>query len=135
MFYMIILDTCAFIFDALEPKRLSKVALRTLEKAEEEDQLYCCDITLWEVAMLIRKKRLEVGIGIAEFLHLELSARQIQTLSVLPEIAALSTESPLLKPCTDPADRLIAATTFYHRAGLITCDEKISEVAKLNIIW
>ncbi len=132
---MIILDTCTFIFDALEPKKLSKPALQTIEEAEQENSLYCCDITLWEIAMLIGKKRIEPGVGAAEFLHLELAARQIQVLNILPEIAALSMTPLLLQHCTDPADRLIAATTLYHRAALVTCDKKIREIAKLSTIW
>ena len=45
---MIILDTCALIFDALAPEKLSSKALRAVENGEKQDILACSDISLWK---------------------------------------------------------------------------------------
>ncbi|GEM_PF-4016531 len=37
---MIILDTCAIIYDALNPKQLSKAAKHCIEQYEKENALY-----------------------------------------------------------------------------------------------
>lgn len=38
---MILLDTCALVFDALAPERLSAEALRAIEEGEENGSLAC----------------------------------------------------------------------------------------------
>jgi len=58
---MIILDTCVLIFDSLRPERLSKKAQTVLNAEENRSVLCCSDISLWEIAMLIKKGRLQPG--------------------------------------------------------------------------
>lgn len=130
---MILLDTCVLIFDALSPKQLSLKATTAIREGEEKKNLYCCDISLWEIAMLIQKKRLDPGTEIETFLQLTLRARGIQVLSITPEIAALAT-TPILNH-QDPADRIIAGTSLFHRAKLITCDNALRKISSLNTIW
>lgn len=131
---MIILDTCAIIFDALEPEKLTTTAKKTITNAEKKEQLFCCDISLWEIAMLIQKNRLKPSTNAENFLQLALQARKIQTLNITVEIAVLSAEDSLFNHF-DPADRIIAAATIHHNAKLITCDEKLSKIPNLSIIW
>lgn len=127
---MILLDTCALVFDALAPEKLSKAAKEAIEKAKH---LYCCDISLWEIAMLIAKKRLEVTTDIETFLQLVLQARPIEVLSITPEIAALSISDQFKHH--DPADRIIAATAIQRNFSLITCDQQLSKIPSLKILW
>ncbi len=130
---MIILDTCAIIFDALSPSKLTSKAKKAIIEAEEDRQLFCADITLWEIGMLIQKKRLDPGTDTENFLQLVLESRQIQVLPIEPEIAALATS--LLIPHFDPADRIIAATAIYHHGSLITSDQKLRKVPNLITVW
>src|SRR5712672_1594606 len=104
---MIILDTCAVIFDALTPERLTEVARGAIERADAAGELACCDISLWEIAMLAERGRIDPGTDVVKFLHLALAARSLRVLPITPEIAALSVSLGLHG---DPADRLIAAT-------------------------
>lgn len=129
---MIILDTCALIFDALSPEKLTIKAKKIINYSSKQAQLFCCDISLWEIVMLIEKKRIDPGIETESFLQLILDARDIQVLPITIEIAAASSH---YTNHFDPADRIIAATTFYHKASLITSDKKLSKLSSLNIIW
>ncbi|WP_298267412.1 type II toxin-antitoxin system VapC family toxin [Geobacter sp.] len=129
---MIILDTCALIYDALTPERLSKKAARIIE--EEGGRLACSDISLWEVAMLIAKGRLDPGTDTLSFIRLALAARPIQVIPITPEIAALSATHDGFSHF-DPADRLIAATTLQCRGKLVTCDQHLHKVKGLPVIW
>ena len=52
---MLILDTCALVFDSLDPARLSKKAAAAIAQADDAGTLACCDISLWEIAMLVSK--------------------------------------------------------------------------------
>ena len=56
---MLILDTCVLIYDALAPEQLSRRAAKAIARAS--DNLAISDISLWEVAMLIEKGRLDPG--------------------------------------------------------------------------
>lgn len=121
---MVVLDTNALIFDALEPARLSRKARALIERAQAEGALCCADISLWEIAMLVAKGRLAPGTGALEFIKLVLAARSVTVLPVTAEIADLSTSLPE-RVSGDPADRLIAATAIHHRATLVTADQNL----------
>ncbi len=123
---VLILDTNALIFDALKPARLSPKARTLIKRAHARNDLVCSDISLWEIAMLIAKGRLDPGTSVREFLSLVLTARSITVLPITPEIAELSTNLP--DPVSaDPADRLIAATAIHHGATLISTDTNLAE--------
>lgn len=129
---MIILDTCALIFDALTPERLSASAKNAIERADTARELACCDISLWEVAMLAERGRITIGTEVARFLHLALAARSIHVLAITPEIAALSVSLGLHG---DPADRLIAAATVHHGAVLVTSDQRLRGEHRVPTVW
>ncbi len=131
---MIILDTCTLIFDSLSPDQLSPEAQATLNAEENRSNLYCSDISLWEIAMLINKGRLHPGTDCLTYLQLVQDARQITVLPITPRIAFLSTSMPEIKH-HDPADRIIAATTKEHRAALVTADRKLLNVKDITTIW
>lgn len=130
---MITLDTCVLIFDSLFPEKLSVPAKKAINEAERKNQLFCSDICLWEIAMLIEKKRLDPGTDAQTFMRLMLQARQIQVLGITVEIAFLSTT--LITDHFDPADRMIAATAIQHKADLVTCDKKLRRISNLSIVW
>lgn len=130
---MILLDTCALIFDALSPKKLTARAKMAIDQAEQQNKLFCCDISLWEIAMLVQKNRLNPGIDTQGFLQLLLNARKIQCYSIIPEIAALSC-NPDIFHHADPADRIIGATAIHYQMKLITTDKKLSSISLLEVI-
>ena len=131
---MLILDTCALVFDSLDPDRLSKKAKAAIAQADDAGTVACCDISLWEIAMLVSKKRLDPGTNTQEFIQLVLAARKIDVIPITPEIAAKSALSEFC-PHGDPADRIIAASTIIHKAKLVTSDRKLATVTGLQIVW
>ena len=56
---MILMDTCAIIWDALEPSKLTELAASAIEKADKHNALIISDISIWEISMLIKKRRIE----------------------------------------------------------------------------
>jgi PIN domain nuclease of toxin-antitoxin system len=130
---MIVLDTCVLIFDALSPQKMTAAAKKAIVNAEAKGQLYCCDISLREIAMLIQKKRLDPGTDAETFLRLVLQARQLQVLNITLDIAVLSADSSYNH--YDPADRLIAATAIHHRAKLVTSDKRLRDIPNVSTIW
>nr|VFJ99431.1 MAG: PIN domain [Candidatus Kentron sp. H]VFK01565.1 MAG: PIN domain [Candidatus Kentron sp. H]VFK03984.1 MAG: PIN domain [Candidatus Kentron sp. H] len=82
---MILLDTCAIIWDALAPGRLAPKARAIIEDSEGESMI--CDISLWEISMLIKKGRLVVDDTPSGFMNLLLRSRNFHIQGITPEIA------------------------------------------------
>lgn len=131
---MIVLDTCALIWDAIEQSQLSTKALAAIEKADSHNALIVADISLWEVAMLISKGRVEVDTGATDFINLFLQSRNVSVVAISPEIAELST-SFTDEINKDPADRIIAATSIVHNAQLVTADSNLRNSELIDTIW
>lgn len=108
---MIVLDTHVIIWDALTPEKLSKQAKKSIELANKEDGIIFCDISLWEIAMLIKKERLKIESGYQDFINLVLNANKYIVYNITPEIAELSVDFPdsINK---DPADRILSAFSY-----------------------
>ena len=130
---LIVLDTHVLIYDALTPARLSVRARNTIALAFTERSLACSDISLWEIAMLIARKRLDPVMDARQFLDDMIAARHVRVLSITAEIAVLSQSNVFSHG--DPADRLIAATARLHRAPLITSDAKLRKLKEVTTIW
>ena len=129
---MMLLDTCAIIWDALEPKKLTVEARDAIEHTGNE--LIICDISLWEIAMLISKKRLQVDNTASGFTRLALQARDLQVAEITPEIAELSVNfgEEIGK---DPVDRIIAATAIVKNAPIVTADRNLRDTSIIETIW
>ena len=131
---MILMDTCAIVWDALEPTKLSDAALAAINKADEHNTLIIADVSLWEIAMLINKGRIQIETTAANFINLYLQSRSIVVQSISPEIAELSVNLGA-EINSDPADRIIAATSIIHNAQLVTADQNLRNSNLLDSLW
>jgi PIN domain nuclease of toxin-antitoxin system len=131
---MILLDTCAIIWDALDPSKLSRAAKEAIEQAHSHNALIMSDISLWEVAMLVKKGRLTVSASSTDILNLFLQSRSISVQSISPEIAELSVHFGA-ELNNDPTDRIIAATAVIHNARLVTADKNMLDNKLLDTVW
>lgn len=131
---MILLDTHVVLWAAMEPRRLSRTAESALRRARSSDGMAIAAITLWEMASLFARGRIEV------YGTIEASVRQVlETVGVIvkpitQEIAVLAAQFPESYPL-DPADRLIGATARAEGIPLVTRDEKIRRSPLLKTIW
>jgi PIN domain nuclease of toxin-antitoxin system len=130
---LIVLDTHALIYDALTPARLSARARKAIALAFTEREIACSDISLWEIAMLIARNRLDPVIDARQFLDDMIAARHVRVLPITAAIAVLSQSDMFAHG--DPADRLIAATARLNRAPLITSDAKLRKLKDVATIW
>lgn len=129
---MILLDTCAIIWDALEPGKLSAKAKKAIKDSNNE--LVISDISFWEISMLIKRNRFSVDDTPADFIKLVLQSRNFHVQEITPEIAELSVNfGPEIN--SDPADRLISATSILLNAPLITADQNLIDASMIETIW
>jgi len=131
---MIVLDTHVIVWNALQPERLSQKAKKIIARANQEDGILFCDISLWEIAMLIHKKRVVVDTTYAEFIHLLLASNKYILKRITPEIAELSTTFPATVS-KDLADRIISATSVIEHAQLVTADVNLRKASMLETLW
>lgn len=131
---MIVLDTHVILWDALAPERLSELARETIVQANENDGLIICDISLWEIAMLLQKGRVQVDVDSQTFINLLLQANKSRVLAISPQIAVLAAQFPA-EINKDPADRLIAATALVENATLITANRNLRAAGLIPTLW
>lgn len=85
-------------------------------------------ITLWELAKLVQKQRLDLDLQGPEFLQI------LSTLTVLPVDLSVALQSTRLDFQGDPADELIAATAIVHKLPLLTRDQVIRRSRLVGLV-
>ena len=130
---MILLDTHVLVWTVADSKRLSRAALRAIERARRQDGgLAISAITLWELALLLARGRIQ-AYGTVEA-SVRLLSEGTVVRPITPEIAALSTQFPDDYP-REPADRLIGATARAEGLTLVTRDENIRRSPLIKTVW
>jgi len=129
----IVLDTHVLLWALLKSEELSEDAKQQINLAQENSQLLLSSISLWEIAMLKFKKRINIYEPIKDFLESIANINGLFIKDISPEIAA---ESIYLMDDFhgDPADRIIVATAKCYGATLFTRDQKILTWANLGHI-
>jgi len=130
---MIVADTHVIIWDALRPDVLSRKAKSAILRANSEDGIIFCEISLWEIAMLMKRGRIHVAVGFLEFVNLVRESNRYIFQGISPEIAELSSHLSLGRN-KDPADKIIAATSIIQNARLITADEDLRRSTRVKTI-
>lgn len=120
---MIMLDTQVWVWWTTQNSRLSPSHAQMIAR-EESGGIAVSAISVWEVAMLVRKGRLELGEQVQSWLNRVVS---IPTLHLIPPSPQILLDSTLLPGDlhNDPADRIIVATARTHASALLTTDHKI----------
>ena len=131
---MIVVDTHIIIWNALKPEMLSRKAERAISAANDSDGIIFCEISLWEIAMLMHKGRLSMDIEYREFIQLILESNKYVLRGISPEIAWLSA-GLFSNNNKDPADRIIAATSIIENANLVTADNELRQSKKVATVW
>ena len=131
---MIVLDTHVWIWFISEPEVLSKQALKAVSEAVEEKKVLISSISAWEVALLVKKKRLELSLEVSDWVTKSENLPFVQFITVSNSIAVKSVNLPQpLHP--DPADRIIIATALSVGAPLVTKDIKLLNYPHVKTIW
>ena len=131
---MIVLDTHVLIWDALQPEKISTKARKAINRANESGEIIVADISLWEIAMLLQKKRLQIDATFPEFIRLIRSANNYTIQMITTEIADLSVSLDTAVNL-DPADRLICATALHRNLPLVTADSNLIQAKGIITIW
>lgn len=126
----LLLDTCTFLWAALDAPELSAAARDVLKRPESE--LYLSVVSGWEIALKSAAGRLRLP----EPPHLYVPSRR-EAYGI--EALALGEESALrvarLAPLhNDPFDRMLVCQAIVHGMAIVTPDEQIAQYA-VRVVW
>ena len=130
---MILLDTHTWIWSHSATWLLSDNVKKLIKKTQT-DKRAIASISIWEFAMMVAKRRINVKIDLRRWLNNAIGNSGLKVIELTPEIAMESCNLPgdFHK---DPADQIIVATARTHNLTLLTKDKKIMEYPHVKAIW
>ncbi|MBF2005693.1 MAG: type II toxin-antitoxin system VapC family toxin [Chlorogloeopsis fritschii C42_A2020_084] len=128
----IVLDTCALIWWSLDPERLSQSAKKVCNQMEREKNGIVPSIAIWEIAIKIKNKKLDIGVNLNEYVA---SLKQSSVVRIVPIDEDVWLESVKLEwSHRDPVDRVVVALATSNQASIITADKEIRDFYS-DVIW
>jgi PIN domain nuclease of toxin-antitoxin system len=130
---VIVLDTHAWVWWVAGDPRLSAAARTAIERAMGESKLRVSAISAWEVAVLVRRGRLELTMGVEDWVA---RCEALPFVRFVPVDHRIALKSVALEGLhEDPADRIIVATALSLGAALVTRDQRLWAYADLETLW
>lgn len=129
---VILLDTHVLVWAVTDSKRLSRAAVREIERARRQDGVAISAITLWELALLFARGKIRPLGSVESSVRALTDGVNVKPITL--EIAALATQFPTEFP-GDPVDRLIGATARAEALALVTRDEGIRKSPLIRTVW
>jgi PIN domain nuclease of toxin-antitoxin system len=128
-----LLDTHAWIWWISGDSRLTLREREALDNLLPSERPVLAEISLWEVAMLVERDRLELDMDLERWLAVASAPATVELARLTPAVAAEVARLPE-KFHRDPADRLIVATARVMKLRVLTRDKKIS-AARVVPLW
>lgn len=115
----LLLDTHIWIWSLLEPERLGRRVAKAL--IADDSELWLSPISVWELLILVEKKRVVLPSQPHRWVEDALRAAPIREAPLNHAVASMSRIIQL--PQQDPADRFLAATAAVYDLTLATADD------------
>jgi PIN domain nuclease of toxin-antitoxin system len=129
----LLLDTHVWIWFANGDAALQKSLRKTINQAAQDHLLNIAAISLWEVAMLEKRKRIILEMPCLEWIKRSIELMKIQIVPLTPEISVESCHLPGHFH-GDPSDQLIVASARNESLVLVTRDKNILKYAQQKYI-
>ena len=117
-----VLDTHSLVWLVEGDPSLGRNARELAQAALQSDGLTVSAICFWEIAMLVKSRRLTLSVPTSEWYRGTLDLGILEA-PVTGQIGILAGELAGLPG--DPADRIITATAIVRNATLLTADRRI----------
>lgn len=131
---MILLDTHVWVWWVSGAVALPGKVRKLIERHLDAREVHVSSISTWEVALLVRRGRLELSMDIGDWVA---KSEALSFLRFVPVDNGIALRSVLLPPPlhNDPADRILIATALQLGATLITKDEKLRAYPHVRTAW
>jgi PIN domain nuclease of toxin-antitoxin system len=130
---MILLDTHVVLWSVNDDARLGSKTRQLIGQTSQLKPFYVSAITIWEIAMLVKMGRLDLGGPAEDWLGLASRHLAWQNLAIDPSVAIDAVNLPG-NFYNDPADRFIVATARLNRFSVVTADKAIFDYAKAGFV-
>jgi PIN domain nuclease of toxin-antitoxin system len=126
----LLLDTHIWIWNEVEPWKLSSEVTRAL--ASPGNELWVSPVSIWEMIVLLEKRRIDLKQDFGQWV--EESTRDLQlneaplTLEVAHELRFT------MLGHRDSADRFLVATAKVYDLTLVTADERLMRVPRIQVL-
>jgi PIN domain nuclease of toxin-antitoxin system len=125
-----LLDTHIWLWNSLQPDRLSPRVARELDNPENE--LWLSPVSLWELRLLYDKGRVRLVPDVVNWINESLIRLNMREAPLTFEVALAVSAMNL--PHNDPADGFIAATARVFGLTLVTSDEQLIKLADIAVL-
>jgi PIN domain nuclease of toxin-antitoxin system len=131
--HKILLDTHVWVWVTAGNPILSPLARKAIDQAKKRDHLLISPISIWEISMLVERKRIILDMDVTDWLKQWVDLPGISIAEFSFQVAILSNRLPGLIH-SDPADRILIASSYEESAVLVTADEKILKFGQDHFI-
>jgi PIN domain nuclease of toxin-antitoxin system len=126
----LLLDTHIWLWSYLEPHKISSQVAS--EVANPENDLFLSAASIWELVLLVEKRRLQLNDDLAEWCRKskeELNLNEIPiTWEVAQELRFTQSQN------RDPGDRFLVATARLYDLTLVTSDRRLMTVQGISLL-
>ena len=126
----LLLDTHIWVWNHLEPWKISSEVNQIL--AASENELWLSPVSVWELIVLVEKKRLELDRDLHEWVEQSKRELMLREAPLSWEVAD-ELRFTILRQ-RDPADRFLVATAKVYDLTLVTADEHLLNVTGLRVL-
>jgi PIN domain nuclease of toxin-antitoxin system len=131
---VIVLDTHTWVWWINGLETLSPKARSVIREAIAQKAIYISSISAWEVALLVARGRLQFTMSVADWVARSEALPFVHFVPMDNSIAIRSVQLPA--PIhSDPADRIIIATSLALGFPLVSRDEKIAQYPYVRTVW
>jgi PIN domain nuclease of toxin-antitoxin system len=124
---VIVLDTHIWV-RWLDPQ-VNPLPCGLIEMIEAADQVVVSAVSCWEVAWLSRRGRLQLGMGLHDWMDNALKGSNVGCIALNRSISLIAASLP--EHHRDPADRFIIATAIDSDAQLMSFDNHFPDYLEL----
>jgi len=131
---IIVLDTHTWIWWISDPNLISKKAKQAIDQAAAISAIYISSISVWEITMLVSRDRLQLSMGVEDWIS---RCESLPFLNFVPVDNLIARKANNLPNYShrDPADRMIIATALSLSGVLVSKDPKILNYSGVSSLW
>jgi PIN domain nuclease of toxin-antitoxin system len=126
---MIVLDTHAWVWWLVAPRRLSRRAARVIGRTE---RIGISTMSVFELVQLTDRRRVTLDAPVRAWVREALAHERVEPLPLTADIAL---DAAQLRFESNPADRIIYATARAADAQLVTRDERLRRFDPELTVW
>jgi PIN domain nuclease of toxin-antitoxin system len=123
----LLLDTHIWVWNELEPWRLTSQVHREL--ASTQNELFLSPVSIWELVLLVEEKKFKIDTDFAAWVDASFDDLQVQEAPFTRAVAHELCFTVL--PHRDPGDRFLVATARVYGLTLVTSDNLLLNLPQL----